>query len=55
MKRKNGILYTLLITVCVYTILTWILPVTTFNGEFAMNYYHILLIHSITLFISLFI
>ena len=35
MKRKNGILYTLLITVCVYTILTWILPVTTFNGEFA--------------------
>ena len=35
MKRKNGILYTLLITVFVYTILTWILPVTTFNGEFA--------------------
>lgn len=35
MKRKNGILYTLLITVFVYTILTWIIPVTTFNGEFA--------------------
>ncbi len=34
MKRKNGILYTLLIAIFVYTILTWILPVTTFNGEF---------------------
>ena len=35
MKRKNGVLYTLLITLFVYALLTWILPVTTFNGEFA--------------------
>ena len=35
MKRKNGILYTLLIAVLVYAVLTWILPVTTFNGDFA--------------------
>ena len=35
MKRKNGVLYTLLITLFVYAILTWILPVTTFSSEFA--------------------
>ena len=35
MKRKNGVLYTLLIMVLVYTVLTWILPITVFNGEFA--------------------
>lgn len=35
MKRKNGVLYTLLIALFVYALLTWILPVTTFNGEFA--------------------
>ncbi len=35
MKRKNGVLYTLLIALGVYAILTWILPVTTFSGDFA--------------------
>ena len=34
MKRKNGVLYTLLIALFVYALLTWILPVTTFSGEF---------------------
>lgn len=35
MKRKNGILYTLLIAMFVYAVLTWILPVTTYSGDFA--------------------
>lgn len=35
MKRKNGILYTLLIALLAYTVLTWILPVTTYSGDFA--------------------
>ena len=34
MKRKNGVLYTLLIALFVYALLTWIIPVTTFSGEF---------------------
>lgn len=35
MKRKNGILYTLLIAMFVYAVLTWIIPVTTYSGDFA--------------------
>ena len=34
MKRKNGVLYTLLIALLVYALLTWIFPVTTFGSDF---------------------